>query len=274
VLQLVQGERDAARFARIAGSGLFEPAALALLGPEAVAARLGEPAPAALDQAEALVIEPAAVMEAWTGETLRATVAAIRREGDAWSLVDAQGHEITRAGAVIVAAGMGSGALAAGLPLRPVRGQASWTDGGPPVAAAAWGGYVLPTRSGLLFGATHDREDTDTGVRETDHARNLATLRATLPELAGRIAGQSLAGRAAVRATTPDRLPIAGPAPEGDAGLFVLTGFGSRGFSLAPLLAEHVAALALGAPSPLPQALAGLVAPGRFRERAARRARS
>ena len=64
-----------------------------------------------------------------------------------------------------------------------------------------------------------------------------------------------------MRATTPDRLPIAGAlAP----GLLVLTGLGSRGFCAAPLLAEHVAALALGAPSPLPAALAARIDPQRF----------
>jgi tRNA 5-methylaminomethyl-2-thiouridine biosynthesis bifunctional protein len=57
-------------------------------------------------------------------------------------------------------------------------------------------------------------------------------------------------------------------------GVFALTGFGSRGFSLAPLLAEHVAALALGAPSPVSLAAAALVAPDRFARRAARRIRS
>jgi tRNA 5-methylaminomethyl-2-thiouridine biosynthesis bifunctional protein len=61
--------------------------------------------------------------------------------------------------------------------------------------------------------------------------------------------------------------------PLGD-GLFALTGFGSRGFSLAPLLAEHVAALALGAPSPIGRAAADLVSPGRFARRAARRSAS
>ncbi|RZJ80819.1 MAG: FAD-dependent oxidoreductase, partial [Brevundimonas sp.] len=69
--------------------------------------------------------------------------------------------------------------------------------------------------------------------------------------------------RAAVRATTRDRSPIAGAVP-GRPGLFVLTGMGSRGFTLAPLLAEHVAALVLDAPSPLPTALAAVVDPGRF----------
>jgi tRNA 5-methylaminomethyl-2-thiouridine biosynthesis bifunctional protein len=51
----------------------------------------------------------------------------------------------------------------------------------------------------------------------------------------------------------------------------VLGGLGARGFALAPLLAEHLAAFALGAPSPLPAPLARIVAPGRFAGRAQRR---
>jgi tRNA 5-methylaminomethyl-2-thiouridine biosynthesis bifunctional protein len=267
VLQLAQTPRDPDRFARIAASDLFEPETLALLSPEAAALRLGEPAPLALAQASALVVEPAAVLAAWAGEMRAASVAALRRDADGWTLLDAGGAAILTAERVILAAGLGSAALAPALPLQAVRGQASWAAG-PRPAAAAWGGYVLPTRGGALFGATHDRGDLGTDVREADHARNLATVAAVLPELAGRLAGASLGGRAAIRATTPDRLPIAGALAEG---LFALTGFGSRGFSLAPLLAEHVAALALGAPSPLPADLAALVEPGRFAQRAARR---
>jgi tRNA 5-methylaminomethyl-2-thiouridine biosynthesis bifunctional protein len=63
-----------------------------------------------------------------------------------------------------------------------------------------------------------------------------------------------------VRATTPDRLPLAGAMPGVD-GLFVLGGMGSRGFCVAPLLAEHVAALATGTPSPLPADLAARISP-------------
>ena len=108
-------------------------------------------------------------------------------------------------------------------------------------------------------------------MREADHARNRDLLGRALPALAARLADAPLKGRASIRAVTPDRLPVAGAVA--DEGLFALTGFGSRGFSLAPLLAEHVAALALDAPSPLSQAAAALVASGRFAERAARRAR-
>ncbi|HEX7946638.1 MAG TPA: FAD-dependent oxidoreductase, partial [Phenylobacterium sp.] len=109
-------------------------------------------------------------------------------------------------------------------------------------------------------------------LRPADHRRNLDLVAQALPRLAERLATAPLDGRASVRAVTPDRLPLAGPL--GEPGLFILTGFGSRGFSLAPLLAEHVAALALGAPSPISRPAAELVAPDRFARRAARRARS
>jgi tRNA 5-methylaminomethyl-2-thiouridine biosynthesis bifunctional protein len=170
---------------------------------------------------------------------------------------------------VIVAAALGSRALVPTLPLQPVRGQASWTADGATAPAAAWGGYVLPTRDGVLFGATHDRDDAAVGLREADHRRNLQIVAKALPALAARLQGARLEGRASIRAVTPDRLPLAGPIET--EGVYALTGFGSRGFSLAPLLAEHVAALALGAPTPIGAGAAVLVHPGRFALRAARR---
>jgi tRNA 5-methylaminomethyl-2-thiouridine biosynthesis bifunctional protein len=268
VLQLADDDRDADRFARIAASDVFEPSALALLDAETASARLGEPTPIALDQRTALVVDPAPILAAWTGDSLTARVASIEPDGAGWRLLDDKGGEILHADAVIVAAALASRDLVPDLPLQPVRGQASWTDQPGATTPAAWGGYVLPTRAGLLFGATHDRDDADTGLRDEDHRRNLATLAAALPALAARLAHERLEGRASVRAVTPDRLPIAG---EVAPGLHVLTGFGSRGFSLAPLLAEHVAALALGAASPIGRAQADLVAPDRFARRAARR---
>jgi len=259
VLQLGDQPRDAERFAKIASSNLFEPGTLEVLA-----------APDAMAQHAALVVEPQAILDAWVPEIVHAAVHGLRREGGHWVLLDVDGREICRADAVIVAAAMGSLGLRPELPLRAVRGQASFVERFEDApGAAAWGGYALPTRTGLLFGATHDRDDTGTEIRPADHERNLATLAAARPQLAARLAGVPLEGRASIRATTPDRLPIAGAAPA--EGVFILTGFGSRGFSLAPLLAEHVAALALGAPSPLPAPLADLVDPDRFRRRAARR---
>jgi tRNA 5-methylaminomethyl-2-thiouridine biosynthesis bifunctional protein len=269
VLQLATAERDLDRFARIAASDLFEPGTLAAVEVAAASARLGEPAPAGLDQTTALVLEPGPLLAAWSGPIHRAWVERIAPGEGGWRLYAASGDLLAEVDAVVLAAGLQSARLAPGLDLRPVRGQASWTDLDSPPPACAWGGYVVPTRTGLLFGATHDRDDTATDVRPVDHVRNLETLAGRLPELAARLADLPLQGRAALRATTADRLPLAGPSAT--AGFFLLTGFGSRGFTLAPLLAEHVAAQALGAPSPLPTDQAALVDPGRFARRAAAR---
>ena len=267
VLQLAGSERDLDRFGRIAAADLFEPGALSMIEAADASARLGETAPAALDQSAALVVDPAPVLAAWLGTPRTARVAAVVRAAEGWSLQDEAGAELAVVDAVIIAAGLGTAQLAPSLALQPVRGQASWAALAEPPPACAWGGYAVPTRDGVLFGATHDRDDTGLELREADHARNLETLAQTLPGLAARLAGRPLDGRASLRATTSDRLPVAGEAD----GLFLLSGFGSRGFSLAPLLAEHVAALAMGAPSPLPADQAELVDPGRFARRAARR---
>ena len=84
-------------------------------------------------------------------------------------------------------AGAGASALLSDLPLVPVRGQASWTEGGTLPSGAAWGGYAVPTRSGVLYGATHDRGETQTDVRAGDNDRNRAVLEAGLPILAGQV---------------------------------------------------------------------------------------
>lgn len=261
VTQRPSGSRDADRFAAIAGSDLFEPGALAICDD-------------GLDQRAALVVEPAPILAAWLGDMIVGEAATLDNAGEVWIVRDQDGREIVRADAVVLAAGLGARDLAQA-PLSAVRGQASWSTEAPlGREALAWGGYAIRLRDGVLFGATHDREDEGEDVREGDHARNLATLAQALPALAERLTGTPLQGRASIRAATPDRLPLAGPAPGRAEGLFLLGGFGSRGFSLAPLLAEHVAAQLLGLPSPLPRGLSQLVEPGRFERRAARRGRS
>ncbi|THD70649.1 tRNA (5-methylaminomethyl-2-thiouridine)(34)-methyltransferase MnmD [Phenylobacterium sp.] len=271
-LQLATQPRDAARFAKVADSDLFEPGALRILSSDETAAWLGEDAPEGLAHRDGLVIEPAPLLAAWAPVVRSVAVARIERIGEGWRLLDADGAVLAQADAVIVAAGLASLGLVEGLPLSAVRGQASFTALPDPPPAAAFGGYAIPTRDGVLFGATNDRDDVARDIRAEDHARNLAALAEGLPMLAARLAGRPLEGRAAIRVATPDYLPVAGAAPEAPAGLFVLSGFSARGFTLAPLLAEHVAALALGAPSPLPAALAAIVEPARFARRAARRA--
>ncbi|HEY0599925.1 tRNA (5-methylaminomethyl-2-thiouridine)(34)-methyltransferase MnmD [Brevundimonas sp.] len=264
VLQLEQTPRDAARFARIATQDIWPAGAMTPQSGPACAERLDEPVgTGGLFMRDALALNPHAMLDAWLGGTDRitATVMGVEPAPGGWRLIDAAGEAILEAGAVVIAAGWGAAPLRTGLPLSPVRGQADWVEG---VAAppAAWGGYVVPTADGLLFGATHDRGETAVETDVAATARNLETLGARLPRLAARVSDAGAPrSRAAIRATTPDRLPLAGQLGPG---LLVLTGLGSRGFCVAPLLAEHVAALALEAPSPLPAALAARVDPKRF----------
>ena len=63
------------------------------------------------------------------------------------------------------------------------------------------GKVFLINTNGVLFGATHNKDDPSTDVRAGDHERNLATLAEGRPHLAARLADQPLSGRAAVRAT-------------------------------------------------------------------------
>ena len=251
MLQLPASPRDPARFATVASQDLFEPGAMLMRGD-------------ALAMTGALVIEPAVVTRAWSGEIIRRRVARLERDGSdqdgIWRLLDEAGALIVAADRVAVAGGAASADLLPRIFLKPVRGQASWAVG-ETTSATAFGGYAAPTRDGVLFGATHDRDQTAVDIRPEDHARNLDTLAKGLPDLAARLAGKTFEGRAAVRATTPDRLPLAGIR---DDGLMVLTGLGSRGFCLAPLLAEHLIAKLLGHPSPLPRQLSHLTEFGRF----------
>lgn len=263
VLQLEQTARDAGRFAKVAAQDIWSGGAMTPLTAAACSDRLGEPVETSgLFMRDALALHPRPVLEQWLqqADRLMATVDRIEPAASGWRLIDAAGQTILKADVVVIAAGWGAAELVASAPLSPVRGQADWVEGlaGPP---AAWGGYAIPTATGLLFGATHDRGETGVGTDAASTARNLGTLEARLPRLAARVVAGPIHSRAAVRATTPDRLPLAGAlAP----GLFTLTGLGSRGFCAAPLLAEHIAASATGTPSPLPAALARRVDPQRF----------
>jgi len=263
VLQLAAAPRDPARFGKVAAQPGWG-GALTPLDPAAASARLGLPVEAdGLWMGPAFALAPAPVRAAWLEgvEVRPGRAIALERGEGAWRVCLDNGQAVA-ADAVVVTAGWGAAGLLPGLGLSPVAGQADWTDGVTSAAAVAWGGYAVPTGEGLLWGATHDRGEAAPAPSEAASARNLATLEARLPALAATVRDRPAQRRAAVRATTPDRLPLCGEVP-GAPGLWVLGGLGSRGFCVAPLLAEHVAARLTGAPSPLPADLAARVAPDR-----------
>lgn len=236
---LKPSERD--RAAATIASGLFPAESL----------RLDD---AALHMADALVVAPGRLREAWLGSSIARAVPAPQPDARGWRLGGEGPFD-----AVVLAAGFATAALA-GVPLRPIRGQVATAPIPPGHPPTSWGGYLIPTDDGLLFGATHARGDARDDIRDDDTRANLAGLAGRFPTLAAQLETVSLGARAGVRAAAGDHQPMAGMlAP----GLHILSALGGRGFALAPLLAEHVAATVLERPSPLPAPLAALVDPRR-----------
>lgn len=268
VLQLEQAPRDATRFDKIAAQTLWPDGAMQRLDAAACSARLGEPTTrGGLMMAQALAVRSDAILAPWLAGAARIDARAEKLEptADGWRVLGQDGAILVEADAVVLAAGWGAAELEADLPLSPVAGQADWieTGGDSVVIPAAWGGYAAPTGRGMLYGATHDRGVQTPAVADGASARNRAALAAALPARAATVeqAPPSAHGRrVAVRATTPDRLPLCG---EWAHGLYVLTGMGSRGFCVAPLLGEHLAATITGRPSPLPTDMARRLDPRR-----------
>lgn len=172
--------------------------------------------------------------------------------------------------------------------LAPVRGQVSML---PQTAATSplktvlcTDGYISPAYARMhCLGATFSPGDTDTGIRSADHAHNLTMLQTMLPGLIADDNTAAWQGRAAVRSTTQDYLPVAGPLldparliatpPRHTAavsslpwlpGLYINAGHGSKGLVHAPLCAELLASAICGEPMPVPTKLLAALDPNRF----------
>lgn len=159
------------------------------------------------------------------------------------------------------------------LPLHAVRGQITQipeTPASRPLRTVVCGdASITPSRAGLhTLGATFVHDFEDLALRETEHRENLADLAAMAPGLVaalGALAPAGLPGRAAVRCTSPDRLPLAGEVANG---LCVSTAHGSRGLISPPLCGEVIAAGLDDEPAPLSARLIAAIDPGRFTDSA------
>ncbi|WP_432206840.1 bifunctional tRNA (5-methylaminomethyl-2-thiouridine)(34)-methyltransferase MnmD/FAD-dependent 5-carboxymethylaminomethyl-2-thiouridine(34) oxidoreductase MnmC [Halomonas ventosae] len=249
-------------------------------------------------------VRPAALcarLAATSGITLRrAEVVDVAPHETGWSLMLADGECLSADQVVVATAALANRFMqTAALPLQPVRGQLSCLPlppGAPTLGRVICaGGYVSPALNGVLsFGASFSPHDTDTGIRQADHAANLAELEATLPafmaalrEAGARLDPAHLDGRAAVRAASPDKSPYAGPVPDAKtwrrdyavlardatrvpdtpgrhhAGLWISAAHGARGLASAPLCAEVIASRICDEPMPLEGALVDHLHPGR-----------
>ena len=214
-------------------------------------------------------------------------VARIRPSDSGWDLFDATGEVILSADVVIVANGLDS-RLYPQLdwqPLRPKRGQITELvaeAGHGPNCITTFGHYLSPVIDGRrIVGASYDRWDDAIpanwpDVRDDSDDGNRAALAAAMPALAGMLR-HVIGSRAALRATTPDHLPLAGSAPDPEdiaavlPGLYLLTGLGSTGLVTAPICAETICASLFDEPLSMADTTAAAIAPARFLERAAKR---
>lgn len=250
-------------------------------------------------------VAPGALAASWlqragNGTVFRGgtAVAALRRAGERWQLLDAAGQVLGEGGAVVLAnAGDAARLLgAADWPLHLARGQTTELPAATPglrlpALPVSGNGYVLPPlpEGMAMFGATSQPGDAEPTLRTADQGHNLARV-AALTGSAPDAASTALGGRVGWRCVADDRLPLIGAMPDWHAlqqpgtrldqprfvprtpGLFVFTALASRGITWAALGAQTVASLASGAPCPLEASLLDAVDVGRYASRAARRA--
>ena len=251
----------------------------------------------ALHIKQAGALKPACLCARWIQSSCRielftnSPISAIKKTTDGW-LVKNNAHTTIGEGQLIVLAnGNGVNHLIGQhqFPLTPVRGQISHftTDRKPPPTTPllAAKGYAIPTDSGFWAGATHQRNSNCDSITATDDQCNLATLNAIIPGYNPELsAKKSWTG---IRCTTPDRLPLVGGIPDAHfynaayqdlhhgrkeqsfpsgaslPGLYVLTGFGSRGATQALYAADCLAGVITGTPT-AEQSILSAIHPARF----------
>ncbi len=223
--------------------------------------------------AQAGWVVPGGLCRAWLGHAgidLRTGCEVARLEAGSagWYLFGAHGAVLDVVDAVVLANAYDAGRLApaAAWPLHSVRGQITRLPAGslPGVQRVmAREGYFVPGAGQPLVGATYEHDDLDLASRAASDLANLARLETMLPGAARLFDGAELKGRAALRATVPDRLPLLG-AVAGAPGLYVAAGYASRGVVWAGLLGEALADVMTGAPLPLEHDLMTALDPGRF----------
>ncbi|MHB1215897.1 MAG: bifunctional tRNA (5-methylaminomethyl-2-thiouridine)(34)-methyltransferase MnmD/FAD-dependent 5-carboxymethylaminomethyl-2-thiouridine(34) oxidoreductase MnmC [Thiobacillus sp.] len=195
-------------------------------------------------------------------------VARLQAVPSGWHVLNREGVVLAEADAVVLANARDVSSLlpGQGWPLHTVRGQITRLPAGslPEIQRViAREGYVAPCGDQALVGATYEHDDDDTAPRRESDLANLARLEALLPGAAERFESEAVRGRASLRATLPDRLPMVG-AVNGQAGVFVAAGYASRGVVWAGLLGEALADQMTGQPLPLEIELMRAIAPGRF----------
>lgn len=184
------------------------------------------------------------------------------------------------------------------LPLKTIRGQISIANQSlirnTPKSVVCHEGYITPpNQQTFSFGASFDLNSSDKSVTEQDHQYNLDTLHKHLDNFFIDIKDEQLisqlTGRANLRCSTTDYLPICGPVVNHEIfsqhfyklsknantlinpninsyhpNLYIHTALGAKGLTLSPLCAEVLAGQITQTPIPLARELVEAIHPARF----------
>ncbi|MEO0607565.1 MAG: FAD-dependent 5-carboxymethylaminomethyl-2-thiouridine(34) oxidoreductase MnmC [Pseudomonadota bacterium] len=203
--------------------------------------------------------------------------------------LDALSANGRRFDAIVLAGGWQMAASLPELDLTRRLGQVEYyqSETAAPPSALAAGPYALAIGETRLWGATFgDQTGPAPRISAAAQAENISALARLDPYWRGEASRAKLVSRAGVRATTADRLPLIGPLPDkaammaarqslersgwtlaadgfARAGIFVASGYGSRGFTWAPWAARILTATLFGDPSPVTKETRRAIAPNR-----------
>ncbi|WP_211435329.1 FAD-dependent 5-carboxymethylaminomethyl-2-thiouridine(34) oxidoreductase MnmC [Chitinasiproducens palmae] len=279
----------------------WDPALVASLDAQAASSLLGVPvAGSSIYLREAGWLAPASLCQANVAAAgLRAQlqlgvqVAALRQSPfGSWQAFDPAGQCLATADVALIA-NAGDAARLLEPPNAPVeafRGQISRFEVGPAPRLPLIGeGYVSACEGGFIAGASYARGD-DTSITLADHLGNLSRAAGLSPAFGALAADDIAGGRAGVRSTVSDHLPMIGQIADLHAarraaerlqgarladiprcpGLYGAYAFGSRGLLWSVLAAEAIVALLDGSPAPVEAPLLDAIDPARFAVRALR----
>lgn len=231
-------------------------------------------------------------------------ISRLRQTSRGWDIRCTDDRSLLEVDCVVLANGFAAASLCpqAELPLYAKRGQISYLEASDRSrtlkTSLSYGGYATPAMDmdgveAHILGATYQQWPDHASsefrtIRDADHLENRSHIRARIPNLEDVFSDTVLGGRATLRTTTTDHLPLVGPVADAAAyrrdyadlrhgkpasrypqadyipGLYILTALGSRGFALAPLLARLLVAEMTGSPLPVDETVHNLVHPARF----------
>jgi tRNA 5-methylaminomethyl-2-thiouridine biosynthesis bifunctional protein len=252
-------------------------------------------------------LNPAALCRAWLQHPLirfsgNTPIDRLEYENGRWQVFSAERSlPIASAPTLVIANSFAARRFiqTASVPLTPLRGQVSYlqeSEATRALRSVVCGlSYMSPPLDGLhSAGASYSKDVSDLAISAREHSDNISGISGHFP--AGTLTTDVVSGgRVSVRASTSDRMPIAGPVPDLAAltalyptlkqwerqaprqlppclpGLYVSVGHGSHGVTNCPLIGEYLASLIDNEVSPLQKSLSDCLHPARFLLRELRR---